>query len=390
MADITEEFQNAIDSGGEYRLPAGTSTLSDTVRFEGKQAILVKGRATSVIEWSGAENSTMCDFVKDSATSYNTQKILFEHVTAVSEVNGVSFFRVRDHQRPNSLTMENCTLTTIGAYAVDLDDCEFTVTPHFENMRTFGSGAARLRSDTGGLEGYWLSSLMEIKGWVHEGSNRVGPAFDLRGCRGTRLFNIWDKGDPSLLPALRGNFTCPVSLRWNTFAFPCDIQNYIVEYDTDFTNAAGCYLHELRTDSNYSVGKQEQLNIRGMTMHDYNIDSGVAHVRIMGGTANATSHGLCVTFDACEDLDGDKFLCGGKLLVRGENIWYNPGQGSKATSMKTLVEDMDTNTWTTPIMTATDRPPREAIGLPLYESGETLYDNRTDDVGDYETVLENL
>lgn len=391
MANITTELQNAVDNIGYYTLPAGTSSLSSTILLEGKIPFWLKGQATSVLEWTGTTGSKMFEFVKDTGvTDYNTEKILFSHVEAVSEVDGVSFIRVRDHERPNALTMENCTLTTIGAYAIDFDDCEFTVTCHFENMRTYGSGAARLRSDTGGVEGYWFSSLMEIKNWVHEGSNRVGPAFDFLGCRGLKLLNIWDKGDPSLLTALRGNWAAPVSLRMNAPSFPCNIENYIVEYDTDFTNAPGCYLHEFRTDSSYAVGKTEMVNVVGMTMHDYNIDTGVAHVRFMGGNASSTSHGLLVTLDACEDLDGDKMLAGGKVLVRAKNIWYNPGESAKATSMQAFVEAMDSSTWSTPIMTATDRPPRETITTPLYVSGTDLYDDYEADVGDYETILESL
>lgn len=391
MADITSELQNAVDNIGFYTLPAGTSTLSSTIVLEGKIPFWMKGQSTSVLEWSGAEDSTMFSFVKDTGvTVYNSAKMLFQHVEAVSETNGVSFFRSRNKNRPNHLTMENCTLTTIGAYAIDIDDAEFTVTPHFENMRTFGSGAARLRSDRGGVEGYWFTSLMEIKNWIHDGSNRVGPAFDLLGCRGLKLLNIWDKGDPSLLTALRGNWAAPVSLRWNTFGFPCSIQNYIVEYDTDFTNAAGCYLHEFRTDSSYAVGKHEMINITAMTMHDYNIDTGVAHVRFMGGDSDPADHGLLVTFDACEDLDGDKMLAGGKVLVRARNTWYNPGQEAKATAMQAFCEAMDSSTFTDPIMTATDRPPRASITTPLYTSGEALYDNYEADVGDYETILEGL
>lgn len=390
MADITSAIQAVVDAGGSYKLPSGTSQISSTILLEGKYPFWLEGRATSVLEWTGVEDSKMFYFLKDSGTSYTTQKTLFSKVEAVSEVNGVSFFRNGQFQRPVHLTMEDCTLTTIGAYAVDIPDAEFTVTPHFENMRTFGSGAARLRGRTGGSEGYWFTSLMEVKNWIHEGSNRVGPAFDLRGCRGLKLTNIWDKGDPSLISELRGNWAAPVSLRMNTPGFPCTIENYVVEYDQDFTNAAGCYLHEFRTDSKYSVGKNEQVNISGMTMHDYNIDSSVAHVRFMGGDATTSSHGLLVTLDACEDLDGDKMLAGGKVLVRARNTWYNPGQSAKATAMQSFVESMDSGTWSTPIMTATDRPPRSTITTPLYESGQDLYDNYETDVGDYETVLESL
>lgn len=390
MANITSELQNAVDNIGHYTLPAGTSQLSSTILLEGKIPFWLKGRANSVLEWTGAEDSTMFSFVKDTGITYNTDKMLFEHVEAVSEVNGVSFFRVRAPERPNLLTMSNCTLTSIGAYPIDLDGCEYTIQMRFENMRTFGSGAARLRATKGGAEGYWLVSLMEIKNWIHEGSNRVGPAFDLLGCRGTRLFNILDRGDPSLLTALRGNFACPVSLRWNAYGFACGIQNYNVEYDTDFTNAPGCYLHEFRTNNGYAVGKHETIHVTGMTMHNYDIDEGVAHVRIMGGNDNPSSHGLVVTLDACEDLDGAKFLCGGKMLLRVRNAWYNPGESAKASSMQSLVESMDTDTWQYPIMTATDRPPRSTITTPLYVSGETLYDNYTADVGDFEDILEAL
>lgn len=389
MADITSAIQNAVDNIGTYTLPAGVSQISSSVILEGKIPFWLKGVATSSLEWTGVEDSAMFSYVHDDAVaSYSNAKTIFSHVTAVSEVNGVSIFRSRE-QTPNHLTMEHCSFTSIGAYAIDIDESEYTVTPHFENMRTFGSGAMRLRSDTGGAEGYWFSSLMEIKNWVHEGSNRVGPAFDLRGTRGLKLMNIWDKGDPSLLTALRGNLECPVSLRWNCVGFPSTIHNYQVTYDTDFTNAAGCYLHEIRTDSGYSDGKHEHLNIYGMTCHDYNIDNGVPHFKIIGGNQTA-QHGLVVTFDACEDLDGDMFLLGGKLLVRCRNIWYNPGESSKATSMQTLVEALDDNTWLYPILTATDRPPRETITTPLYVTGQDLYDNWVADVDDYETILEGL
>lgn len=389
MADITSALQDAVDNIGSYTLPSGTSQVSSTIILEGKIPFWLKGRATSVLEWTGAENSAMFQFIKDTLVTYSSSKMLFSHVNAVSEVNGVSIFRSRDKNRPHHLTMEQCTFTTIGAYAVDIDDAEYTVTPHFENMRTYGSGALRMRSDTGGVEGYWFSSLMEVKNWIHDGSDRVGPAFDLRGTRGLKLMNIQDKGDPSLLTALRGNMACPVSLRWNCVGFPSTIHNYLVDYDADFTNASGCYLHEIRTDSGYAVGKHEHLNVYGMTCHNYDIDSGVKHFRIVGGHEGA-QHPLVVTFDACEDLDGDQFLLAGKLLVRCRNIWYNPGESAKATSMQALVESLDTNTWLYPILTATDRPPRETITTPLYVSGQDLYDNWVADVDDYETILEGL
>lgn len=390
MADITSTLQAAVDAGGVYTLPAGTSNISSSIVCEGKEEFWLKGLPTSSLSWTGADDSAMFSYVKDTGVaSYLNKKLFFDHVTATSTASGTSIFRAYE-QQPNYLTMHNCTFTTTGAYAIDIDQCPFTITPSFENMRTYGSGAIRMRAWTQSGEVYWFCSLIEIKNWLHEGSNRVGPAFDFLGVRGLKLRNIYDKGDPSLLAALRGNWECPVSLRMNSPGHPSDIENYIVEYDTDFTNAAGCWLHEFRADSGYSVGQHEQINIRGMTMHDYNIDSGVPHVKFFGGTGTAAAHGLFVTLDACEDLDGDQMLAGGKVLVRARNIWYNPGESAKATAMQSFVEAMDTNTWATPILTATDRPPRETITTPLYEEGEDLYDNYAADVGDYEDILEAL
>lgn len=388
MADITSALQSAVDNDGSYTLPSGTSTVSSTITIDGQLPFWIKGRATSVLEWSGSADTPMFEWVKGDGVSA-FKKVLFEHVNLVSEVSGVALLR-GNGQSPTHLTVSHCEFQTTGAYCIDFVDCPYTVTPYFENIRTTGSGALRFRASIGGADPAWLSSLMEIKNWLHIGSDRVGPAFDLYGTRGLKLWNIRDAGSPALLEALRGNFACPVSLRWNVIAHPSQIQNYVVDYDEDFTNAPGCYLHEIRTDTGTSVGKQEQLKIQGMTMHNYDIDSGVKHVRIMGGNGSTAAHGLFVEFEACEDLDGDQFLVGGKTLIRCKNIWYNPGQTSKLTAMKNLVESLDTDTWATPIQTATDRPPRSTITTPLYEEGEDLYDNRTDDVGDFETVLENL
>lgn len=382
------DVQSGIDNDGYFYFNSGTHTLTQKVVCDGSRRVTIDAHPKANIGWTGSSSYAPFQFEQNAGAP---EKLHFKNLKVTSTVSGSPIFKTPTiNDGPDYLTFEYCDFTALGAYAIDINRCPYIVLPVFRYMKTSGSGALRLKARTGGDDPYHATSQMEVTGWVHNGSNRVGPAFNLRGTSGLRMYDIYDKGDPSLLAALRGVYEGPLSFRIDSCRTPATITNWRWQPTEDFTNAAGCYLHEIRTDSGTGVGQHEYLQWINGTIRDSNIDAGVKPFRIMGGEQVVGDHALVVDLMNCEDLSPDDFLFGGKLWVRADKTWYNPGMESTAAAMATLFNSTYwyADTMSDTIFTDTDRIPSNSNdGGALYQTGLDLFDDRTDASAEYEDLL---
>lgn len=386
MGYTSSTLQSDIDSYGYALFQAGTHTLTTKVVLDGSDRVKIEARPGANISWTGSSSASPFQYEQDAA---NPKRIHFKDLAITSSVDGSPIFKTASiTDTCNYLLMENCDFSVVGAYAVDINLSPYIVTPVFRYMQSSGGGALRLRARSGGADPYHATSQMEVTGWVHNGSARVGPAFNLRGCSGLRMTDIYDEGDPSLHADLQGVYEGPVSLRINSPRTPAYITNWRCNYSSDFTNAANCYLHELRTDSGTGNGRHEYIRWINGTVRDANI-SGVAPFRIMGGETTS-EHGLVVDLVDCEDLATTDFDFGGKLWVRVLRDWVNPGNESTASSMDTLI---NTTYWysgsmSDTIYTDTDRIPSGSNdGGASYTTGLSLYDDWVAASSEFEDLL---
>lgn len=386
MALSYSDVQSAIDSDGYVYFDKGTHTLTQKVVVDGSQRVLIEGHPKSSVVWTGSSSNAPFQFEQNAA---NPEKLHFKHVNVTSSVSGSPIFKIADiTDTPHFLTMEHCDFTCLGAYAVDLNRCPYIITPVFKYMKTSGSGAIRFKARTGGADPYHATSQMEVTGWRHDGSNRVGPAFNFRGTSGLRFTDVYDYGDPSLLEALRGVYEGPVSFKINSPRTPCYVTNFLSNYSVDFTNAANCFLNEIRTDSSTGNGKQEYVQWIASSIRDSNI-SGVAPFRVMGGETT-TTHSLVVDFVDCADLSTSDFDFGGRLWVRVTRDLVTPGNEAAATALDTYI---NTTTWysgsmSDTIYTDTDRLPSGSNdGGDSYTTGLSLYDDWVAGSPEYEDLL---
>lgn len=388
MALNYSEVQSYIDNDGYVYFDKGTHTLTQKVVFDGSKQTLVEAHPQATVVYTGSSPNAPFQFEQDVASP---QRLIFRRITATSSVSGSPIFKTAGiTDTPNFLLMEYCNFSCVGAYNVDVNRAPYIITPVFRYMKTSGGGAIRWKARTGGNDPYHTTSQMEVTGWHHDGSNRVGPAFNFRGTSGLRMTDIYDSGDPSLLAALRGVYEGPVSFRIDSCRTPATITNWRWKPTQDFTNASGCYLHEVRTDSGTGTGKHEYLQWINGTIRDANIDGGVKPFRIMGGETNGGDHSLVVDFFDCEDLTVDDFLFGGKLWCRVRRNWVNPGGESAASAMETLFNSTlwYSGSMTDTIYTDTDRIPSGSNdGGDLYQTGLSLYDDRTTAQPEYEDLL---
>lgn len=385
------DVQSAIDNDGYFYFDKGTHTITQKIVLDGANRVRLVGHPQANIVWTGSSSDAPFVFDQDVA---NPKKIMFEWLTVSSAVSGSPIFKINsgdDNDGPDYLTMSHCDFTVLGAYAVEIWRSPYIITPCFRYMKTAGSGAIRLKANKGGSDPYHATSQMEITGWHHTGSNRVGPAFDLRGTSGLRMTDTFDTGDPSLIAALQsGGWEGPVSFRLDAPRTPAVITNHRIEYSENFDNASGCFLNEIRTDAATGPGKQNYVQWRNGTIRDSNIDSGVKPFRVMGGETRPQDHALVVDFLDCEDLSTDDFLFGGKLWARAKRTWVNPGNESAASALETLFNSTYwySGTMSDTIYTDTDRIPSNSNdGGDLYQTGLDLYDDWEAAAGEYEEYL---
>lgn len=387
MTVTAQTIQDALENDGYYFIPKGVHNISDRIKLIGANDVFLEGHPRSVLNWVGSATGTIFDIASEGVPNFS--QIYMRNVTAVSTVNGANVCKAY-WQTPHNITFENCNFTATGAYCIDFDEMNYTVPPYFINMRTNGGGACRLRARRGG-EGYWFTSLMMIEGWIHNGSHRVGPAFDFRGCKGLLARNLFDRGSVALLPALRGYYTGPLSCRLNSPGFFTEFHNFIAEYDDDFTNSSGCFLHEFRDDSGYSTGQHANIKISNMTMHNDSIDAGVKHVRFFGGHGGTSEHAMVIDLYNCKSLNAENLLVGGRCWVTANRTWYEPGEESKFAAAQTFFNEMGEASFNDPIMTYTGGFPTNTTGLDgTYTTGEDRYQNWMEISPDFEDILENL
>lgn len=385
MALTSSEVQSYIDNDGYVYFDKGTHTLTSRVVIDGTNRTRIVAHPKANIVWNGSSANAPFEFEQATASP---EKTYFGWLKVSSSVEGSPIFKQVQGDGADYLTMEHCDFTCTGAYAVDMNLSVYIVTPVFRYMKSSGSGAIRLKANTGGADPYHATSQMEITGWHHTGSNRVGPAFNLQGTSGLRMVDTWDRGVPDIHATLAANsWEGPLSFRINSCRTPGVCQNHRIEYSSDFTNATNCFLNEIRTDSGTGPGKHEYFQWINGTIRDANC--AVEPFRVMGGETT-TEHALVVDFIDCEDMATTDFLFGGKLWVRAKRNWVNPGNESAASAIETLFNSTYwySGTMSDTIYTDTDRIPSSSNdGGALYQTGLSLYDDRASSVSEYEEYL---
>lgn len=379
------DVQSAIDNDGYVYFDKGTHTITQKVVIDGTREVLIKGHPQSTVVWTG--NAADAPFVFDAANS-TPAKCMFQRVTATSSVDGSPIFKIQDNtDRPNFLTMMDCDFTVSKAYAVDLKRTPYIITPRFFRMKTTGGGAIRWRARTGGSDPYHSVSQCLFDGWHHTGSGgRVGPAWDFLGMSGFRMRNFHDTGSPALIQELiDASWEGPVCFRMNSCRTKAEARNMLVDYDEDFTNAAGCWLYEIRTDSGTGTGKQEHFEAINWTMRDDNLDVGVEPWVVMG--ADGIGHALTVDVVDCHNVEADDFLIGGRAWVRAIRPYYDPGNESLLTALETKLNAIASNSVLEPIICETDRAPSNTDNGGLLYSGSSLETNYQSTAVDYEDVI---
>jgi len=384
MATTAASIQSDLDSTGYAWIPQGTHSIDTTITLNGERRMLIRCHPNGELVWAGSTPAPMFQINENLA---NFEKLTFQDVWATSTVSGSPIVGVLDNlQAPHELAFDNCRFEALGAYCIDMTVMPYVVIPTFRNMRTAGSGALRWRARTGGADSYHTTSQTPITGWYHDGDNRVGPAFDLRGTSGLRMRSVIDTGSPSLLASLRGFYEGPLSFRIDSCRTPGVIQNYTIDYIDEWSEAANCWLHEFRTESGTGPGLQEHFELINVTLRDAN--SATTPVRIMGGPDS--KHSLVVDITSCQDPSGADFQVGGKCWVRIKQPWYTPGAGQAAliASAQAFCDSFTPGFLIDPIVTDTDRPPgATADSTPLYQAGAALYDDWLGTTDDYEVIL---
>lgn len=366
------ELQSYIDAGLVPSEP-GTHEITQQVTFDGAKRVIVEPNS---FVWTGSASSWPLNYNFGSGTSY---PIIFNGVTFVSAVDGSPIFKNEDTEaQPDNLHFENCDFTSLGAYAIDLNLVGYMVVPVFRNMVTRGSGALRLRASAGGIDPLHATSQMHIRGWTHIGSDRWGPAFNLRGCSGLKWQSVTDKGSLALhADLLAANWEGPLTLLTDSVRTPSDYKNLTVEYDeTNDDDAPNCYIGEIRTTSGTGTGVHEIAYLRNATLRHTAIDAAVKPWRIMGSNSD-TGHALVVVVEDCESPSTDDFLIGGRSSVWVHRPHYINGESSKYTNLKSAVTAIfpEATSWQDPIVIEDGKLPAAAF------SGGTTYSgsqNETD------------
>lgn len=387
MGLTTSEVQSYIDNDGYVFFGPGQHTLTSAVILKGDKNVIIEGHPKATVVYTGPSTDAMFLFDK---TVINVAKTLFRDLTAISNTAGAPVFKTfEEYDFPYFLTMERCEFTASETYCIDINQISYVIVPSFKDMKTHGGGAVRFKASKGGAVPYHATSQHHMERWVHNGSNRVGPAFDLRGTSGLRMYDTVDKGSTDLLPALRGVYNGPISFRIDAPRTPGFCMNYTCEYDEGDTwaNASGCWLHEIRTDNASGIGKHEYFRWINGTLRDSNIDEGVEPMRLMGG-GTVTTDGLVVDIEDCEDVAATDFRFGGRLWPRAIRPWYNPGMESVAAAAEAAFNQYTGGSFIDPIFTSTTKVPgpTSAAG-PTYEAGFEYYDNWEAAAAEFETLI---
>lgn len=397
MTLTSSDIKTAFDSIGYVEIPKGTHVLTDTVvidPYKDPERWLIEGKPGSRLVWGGTAGQPMFKFLPrdGSGVSYNQGQVEFRNVNAYSDKSGSSIFQVGAIDVAcHWLTFDGCNFTAKHAYCIDMNRISYSVVPVFRNMRTAGGGALRLKADTGGADLWHATSQFVVDTWHHVGSERVGPAWDFRGISGARIYRLNDSGSPGLMSSLQGVYNGPVCIRINACRTPLYLDVLKCSYDNDWASAPGCWLHEFRSDSPTSVGKHDYYNLRDITLVDSNITGGVKPVRFMGGddSIGNNTKGVVVDLVDCESPDATNMYFGGLLWVRFQRPFFNAGEDSLRTGNETELDTYfpDGLSQVDAIQANTDRPPRPDTSLPLYEVGESLYDNYSTTPADFEDLI---
>lgn len=381
MTMTATELQAYVDAG---RVPStsGTSTISTAITLDGSSRVIFEPNSFA---WTGSSSNSLFEY--DSTGVANPYPIIFDMVTATSSVSGSSIFRNTGGTSINNFTCDTIDFTATGAYCIDLNEINYSIVPVFRNCRTSGSGALRLRAN-GGADYWHATSQMSIKGWTHDGSDRVGPAWNFRGTSGLIMQNCLDKGSMGLLSAMNNSWEGPLTLLIQTPRTPAQIINLVTEWDdANDDDAVNCYIGELRTDNSTGTGQHEYVDVVNATLTHPAVDSAVKAWRVMGSDVN-NHHCIVVNFEHCEDVNTGNILIGGRCSVWVTAPWYKPGESSDGDTIETAVNTIYPEAFQDRIELADGKLPSADETSAVTYSGSSNETNYAAEPDQYEVTLE--
>lgn len=372
------ELQDYVDAGYVPH-EAGTHEISTAVTMDGTHKVTFMPNR---FVWNGSSSNGMFEYTG----SGNFYPIHFIGVTASSGVSGSPIFTTSaDNKTPHNLVFDACDFTSLGAYAIDLNIVDYTIVPSFRNMTTRGSGALRLRG-SGGSDYWHATSQTVLRGWTHIGSNRVGPAWNLRGASGFIGQALIDRGSMSLISSMNNVWEGPISFFMQSPRTPGYIDLVTEWDDVNDDNAVNCYIGEIRTDNTTGTGKQNYVELTATMTHSA-VDATVKPWRFMGGDT-VGAHSLVVNLVNCASPTTATFLAGGKVSVWATRPWWEPGEDSDAATLETALEAIHPDAYQDPIETSTTKLPSNDVSSGTTYSGSAQETNYATEPGQYEDILE--
>lgn len=383
MTMSSSELQSYV-TAGYVPHTSGVSEIDTPITFNG--SVQVKFEPNRFV-WTGSSSRSIFEY--DFIGSGTSQAMFFDSVEVVSEIDGSPIFRTVDSgATPHNLCFDNCEFTVLGAYAIDLNECGYTVVPIFRNMRTNGSGALRMRGSTG-ADYWWATSQCIIHGWTHTGSNRVGPAWNLRGPAGLEMKACVDQGAMGLHADLvTAGWEGPLTLQIQSPRSPIKIINLFVDWDdTNDDDAPNCFIGEIRTNNPDGTGQHEIAELWNPTLVHDAIDASVKPWMFMGSN-NSAHHSLIIDLVNAESPDLSKLLLGGRMALRVTRPWYKPGESSTGDTLETEVNSIFPDAFQDRIETSTTKMPSPDETAATTYSGSSYETAYVAETQQYDELLE--
>lgn len=371
------ELQAYVDAGYVPH-EVGTHEITTAITMDGTKKVTFM---PNTFVWNGSSSNGLFEYTG----SGNYFPIHFIGVKATSGVSGSPIFKTSaDNKTPNNLVFDTCDFTSVGAYAIDLNIINYTIVPSFRNMITRGAGALRCRASAGA--DYWhATSQTVMRGWTHFGENRVGPAWNLRGCSGLKAQALTDRGSMGLISSMNNSWTGPISLLIQSPRTPNYIDIVVEWDDANDDDAVNCYIGEIRTDNTSGTGKQNYVELTA-TMTHAAVDASVKPWRFMGGDAT-NEHSLVVNLVDCKSPNTGTFLAGGKVSFWATRPWWEPGEETDASTLESAATAIHPNAYQDAIETSTTKLPSNDSGTATTYIGSAQETNYTAEPGQYEDIL---
>lgn len=310
---LAENWQEQLDTTGSLHIDEpGTYILDAPLHVNPSDRYEIIGSVRAFVKYRGPAGTAWLEIDKARTQSPWTGRLTVKdmNVEAKGEFRSVvksTYWKLQW----NNITFENCDFSA-GGYCFDFDNVSYGIVPTFRDIKTGGGGALRYRSSGRGSDAFHATSQMEITGWHHNGGNRIGPAFDLRGIGGLVATNIIDEQRPTVHPDIHGQYEFPISFRLESWYAPVKIDGYWLEPWGDMSKLApGCWAMEVRIkDDNFrGDGKHNICEFNNLQLGGSNAVQ--PKFRVVGGDA-AKSHGCVVFIKNAWYPKADVFQCYGK------------------------------------------------------------------------------